>query len=351
MFAKYFRRGLDRRDPPGILRRAGDRGSRTRRSSTRRRGPSTWSTTTTAPRSPIPTAGSRTRTRDEATAWVEAQNEVTFAYLESLPRATAFEERLTELWDYAKMAHPVARGRTATSSTKNDGLQNQSVLFVQDGATASRASLLDPNTLSRGRHRRPRRDGDQPTTAKHDGLLGERQRQRLAHLARARTSTPARICRDVIAECKFSGAAWAGGHGLLLQPLRRAATKATKLKDANYCQKLYYHKLGTRRTRGPAGLRASRPEGSGASAATVTETAATWSSTCGRARARSNRLFYKDLADTEGEVVELLAEFDARYTFIGNDGPIFYFQTDLDAPKPASSPSTSRTPAARTGSR
>ena len=69
---------------------------------------------------------------DEVAEWVTAQNEVTFAYLEKLPMRESLEERLTELWDYAKMGTPW-RVADRYFFTRNDGLQNQSVLFVQEG--------------------------------------------------------------------------------------------------------------------------------------------------------------------------------------------------------------------------
>jgi hypothetical protein len=84
---------------------------------------------------------------DDVADWVKSQNEVTFAYLENLPAREAFEERLTELWDYAKMTAPFRVG-DRYFFYRNDGLQNQSVLFVQEGRDGEPRVLLDPNQLS-----------------------------------------------------------------------------------------------------------------------------------------------------------------------------------------------------------
>ena len=82
----------------------------------------------------------------ETTAWVEAQNAVTFAWLGAIPERTRIRERLTQLWDYERYSTPWRRG-TREFWFRNDGLQNQSVLYTaEQGGPAS--ILLDPNTLS-----------------------------------------------------------------------------------------------------------------------------------------------------------------------------------------------------------
>src|SRR6185295_4711255 len=83
----------------------------------------------------------------ETKAWIEAQNRVTFAYLESIPQRDRIKARLTELWNYERYGVPFKEaGRYFY--TKNDGLQNQSVLYTMTSLDASPGVLLDPNKLS-----------------------------------------------------------------------------------------------------------------------------------------------------------------------------------------------------------
>src|SRR6476661_9099843 len=86
-------------------------------------------------------------TSEETGAWVAAQNEVTFAYLDTIPWRAALRERLTELVDYPRVSQPEQRGRWYLFA-RNDGLQNQAVWYLQDGEDGAPEVLLDPNTMS-----------------------------------------------------------------------------------------------------------------------------------------------------------------------------------------------------------
>ena len=84
---------------------------------------------------------------ENTAAWVAAQNAVTFDYLAQIPARETIRERLTELWDYERYSTPFREGGYYFYS-KNDGLQNQSVLYVQESLEDESRVLLDPNTLS-----------------------------------------------------------------------------------------------------------------------------------------------------------------------------------------------------------
>jgi prolyl oligopeptidase len=84
---------------------------------------------------------------DEARAWIEAQNRVTFGYLEKIPARRRIRERMTALWDYEKYGIPFKRG-DRYFYTYNDGLRNQPLLLWMDGPDAEPRTLLDPNGLS-----------------------------------------------------------------------------------------------------------------------------------------------------------------------------------------------------------
>ena len=80
-------------------------------------------------------------------SWIESQNKVTLQYLEQIPQRRKLQERLTKLWNYEQFGIPVSRGGRYFY-TRNDGLQNQSVLFVRDGLSGAPRMLIDPNTWS-----------------------------------------------------------------------------------------------------------------------------------------------------------------------------------------------------------
>src|SRR4029078_8009602 len=83
----------------------------------------------------------------ETRAWVEAENKLTFGYLESIPQRTAIKERLTKLWNYEKYGIPFKEGNRYFY-TRNSGLQNQAVLYTVNLLAGEPETLLDPSTLS-----------------------------------------------------------------------------------------------------------------------------------------------------------------------------------------------------------
>src|SRR5947207_5409966 len=88
------------------------------------------------------------RKSKDVAAWVEAENKVTAAFLESIPQRAAIRKRVTELWDYEKFSAPFKVGGRYFFF-KNDGLQNQNVLYVMDSPASEPARLLDPHTWSK----------------------------------------------------------------------------------------------------------------------------------------------------------------------------------------------------------
>ena len=83
----------------------------------------------------------------ETADWVKAQNKLTFSYLESIAQRDAIKERLTEIWDYEKVSAPFKRGGKYYFY-KNEGLQNQSLLYSSDDLGEEEKVILDPNTFS-----------------------------------------------------------------------------------------------------------------------------------------------------------------------------------------------------------
>jgi len=264
----------------------------------------------------------------ETLAWVHAQNEVTFAFLQNLPARPRLKERLTQLWDYAKAWTPAKHGGHYFQM-RNTGLQNQNILYVFDALNAPARVLLDPNTLSA--------DG---TVALNTYTVSPDGRW-LAYAVSASGSDwltwrvrNVETCEDlpeVLEWSKFSTAAWLPDGSGFYYARYSAPEAGNDFTGVNYFQKLYFHKLG--QTQVADTLVYERPDqkewGFGP---TVSDDGAylilsVWQGTDVR-----NRLFYQSLKEN-GPVVELITDLEASYDFIDNDGPIFYFKTNLDAPR------------------
>jgi prolyl oligopeptidase len=264
------------------------------------------------------------QTRD----WVAAQNAVTFPYLQSLPGRVALEQRLTELWDYERYGVPRQRGGRYFF-TRNDGLQNQSVLYVADSLDAEPRVLLDPNLLSE--------DG----TVSLAGWVVSQDGRWLAYgLAdggsdwqrwKVREVATGQDLSDDLQWVKFSHTSWTEDSQGFFYSRYDAPEQGQELTDVNYYQKLYYHRVGQPQEADQ--LVYQRPdEKQWGFAGQVTEDGQYLIISVWRGTEEKNQVFYKSLAEPDSPVVELLAGFDAQYDFLGNDGATFWFLTDLDAP-------------------
>jgi len=264
----------------------------------------------------------------ETHAWVEAENKLTFSYLDQIPYRQAIRDRLTKLWNYERYTSPHQEGGRYFYE-HNDGLQNQNVLFVAESLNAAPRTLLDPNTLST--------DGTvalSGTAISDDGKL-------LAYgLATSGSDWNEWHVRDVdtgkdladdLKWVKFSGASWSkDGKGFYYS--RYDEPKGAAMRDANYFQKLYYHRLGTAQSEDT--LTYERPDNKEMGfAGSVTDDGHYLIIHVWQGTSPKNRLYYKDLTQQDSPVVKLLDDFDAQYSFIDNDGPVFWVQTDLDAPR------------------
>ncbi|NEP32988.1 MULTISPECIES: prolyl oligopeptidase family serine peptidase [unclassified Moorena] len=266
---------------------------------------------------------------EETKAWVEAQNQVTFGYLSEIPTRETLKQRITKLWNYEKYSTPFKKG-DRYFYFKNDGLQNQSVLYTLTSLDAEPTLLLDPNTLSE--------DG----TVALSGLAFSKDGKLLAYgLSRSGSDWQEWQVREVetgldlsdqIKWVKFSGASWTDDNQGFFYSRFDEPNEATKLEDLNYYQKLYYHKLGTPQSEDS--LIYERPDQKEwGFSGQVTEDGNYLIITVFLGTDPKNLVFYKNLQDPDSPVVELINEFDASYSFIGNDQSVFWFRTDLDAPR------------------
>jgi prolyl oligopeptidase len=269
------------------------------------------------------------RTSKEVADWVAAENRVTNAFLESIPEREKIKKRLTELWNYEKFGSPFKAGGRYYF-LKNDGLQNQNVLYVQETLADEPKVLIDPNTWSK--------DG---TVALGATAFSDDGRYVCYSVAEAgsdwntwRTMEVAsrRVLPDELKWSKFSGAAWTNDGEGFFYCRYPEPTEGKTFQSLNLNQKVYYHRAGTPQDADVLVFeRPDQPEwGFGPD---VSEDGRYLVITCWKGTADKYRVFYKDLDEPYGLPVTLIDEFENEYTFLGNDGPVFYFRTDLGAPK------------------
>jgi len=174
-------------------------------------------------------------------AWVEAENKLTFGYLDQIPYRDAIRKRMTKLWNYERFTVPGQQGGRYFYQ-HNNGLQNQNVLLVAESLNAEPRLLLDPNTLS----------SDGTVALAGEAITDDGKLMAYGTAAsgsdweewHVRDVDSGKDLPDLIKWVKFSGASWSkDGKGFYYS--RYDEPKGTALRDANYFQKLFYHTLGT----------------------------------------------------------------------------------------------------------
>ncbi|WP_426161516.1 prolyl oligopeptidase family serine peptidase [Pseudoduganella sp. R-34] len=266
---------------------------------------------------------------DETKAWVVAQNKVTQAWLGQIPEREAIKARLTKLWNYERYGVPSKKGGRYFYS-RNDGLQNQAVLYTARSLSETPRVLLDPNTLAT--------DGTVALAATAVSPNGKFLAYSTAasgsdwNEIKVRDIATGKDLADHIRWVKFSNTAWAADGSGFYYSRYDEPTEESKLAGVNYFQKVYFHKLGTRQD--SDALVYHRPDqkewGFGAEVSDDGRYLVINGSQGTEAR---NRVFVKDLKARDAQVVGLLEAFDASYHFIDNEGPVFYFLTDKNAPR------------------
>jgi len=264
----------------------------------------------------------------ETHAWVEAENKLTFGYLEQIPYRQAIRDRLTKLWNYERYTVPSQHGGRYFFQ-HNTGLQQQNVLLVAESIHGEPRVLLDPNLLSS--------DG---TVALAGAEISDDGKLMAYGLATSGSDWNEWHVRDIdtgkdlsddLKWVKFSGASWSKDNKGFYYSRYDEPTGAA-MRDTNYFQKLYYHRLGTAQSDDK--LIYDRPDNKELGfAGNVTDDGHYLIISVWQGTSPKNRLYYKDLTQPDSPVVKLLDDFDAQYNFIDNDGPVFWFHTDLDAPR------------------
>ncbi len=268
------------------------------------------------------------RESPEVAEWVRTQNELTFTYLKSLPGREAIEKRLTELWDYEKFSAPSKEGGRYYFF-RNDGLQNQNVLWMQASLDEEPEILLDPNTWS-----------DDGTVALAGSEFSDDGRYvaygiqdggsdwrtwRVMEIA-SRT-----LLDDELKWVKFSGIAWTPDSRGFYYSRYDEPEEGAAFQSLNLNQKVFYHVVGTPQSDDK--LVYQRPDhpdwGFGAE---VTEDGKYLVLTVWKGTDDRYRVVVQDLTQANSEPCELIDNFDFEYTLVGNQDSLLYFQTNRDAP-------------------
>ncbi|RIH75746.1 prolyl oligopeptidase family serine peptidase [Meiothermus hypogaeus] len=264
----------------------------------------------------------------ETRAWIEAQNRLTFDYLAQIPLREALKGQLEELWNYPRVVSFFKRGGRYFS-LRNNGLQNQNVLHVQESLEAAPRVLLDPNTLSE--------DG----TVALNNYSVSRDGRYLAYALsqsgsdwlvwKVREVESGQDLPDEIKWSKFSTAAWLPDSSGFFYSRYDPPAEGTDYTGANYFQKVYLHRLGT--PQGEDVLVYERPDQKEwGFHAFVTHDGRYECLHVWRGTHRENLFFYRAYG-SDAPFSPLVSEFVASFDFIRNQGSRFYFKTNLEAPR------------------
>jgi len=259
----------------------------------------------------------------ETAAWVTAQNNVTFAYLDQIPYRDQLKKQLTEKWNYEKISAPFVEG-DFTYYFKNDGLQNQSVLYRKD-KSGKEEIFLDPNTFSK--------DGTTSladVSFTEDGSLvayaisegGSDWRKIIVLNAKDKS-----VMGETLIDVKFSGISWYKNEGFYYSSYDKPTGSELSAKTDEH--KLYYHKLGTSQKTDKVvfGEKYKRRYVGGY----VTNDQKYLVVTAANATS-GNELYIQDLTKANSQIQTIVTGFDNDYSIIDSKDGKLYIETNLKAP-------------------
>ena len=265
-------------------------------------------------------------TSAQTAAWVEAENKVTNAYLAKIPFRQKLLKRLTELANYEKIGAPRKRNGQ-WYFYKNNGLQNQSVLYVTDQLGGTPRVFLDPNTLSA--------DG---TVALQGVFFSHNNRWAAYSISRSGSDwqefyvidlQTGQLTNDHIEWAKFSSAEWCGDG--FYYSAYDAPVEGKEFSNVNENHKIYYHKIGTPQSadvlfyQNPA-----RPKCFYEVSVNEEETMMfLYESGAGA----GNNLYVRDLRQPNSQFIQMTADMDYQYSPVLTDGDRLYLYTNYGAPK------------------
>lgn len=259
----------------------------------------------------------------ETEAWVKAQNVVTYGYLEQIPYRNQLKSRMEKLWNYEKISAPFKEG-DFKYYYKNNGLQNQSVLYRKD-KTGKEEIFLDPNTFSKDGTTSLgglnfSKDGSLVAYAISEG--GSDWRKVIVMEAKTK-----KIIGDTIVDVKFSGVSWYKNEGFYYSSYDKPVGSELSAKTDQH--KLYYHKLNTAQKTDKlvfGGDVKRRYVGGGVSEDEKYLFISAANSTSG------NELYYLDLSKPDAKIVTLIDNYENDNDVLDNKGSKIYLVTNYKAP-------------------
>lgn len=269
------------------------------------------------------------RESDAVQEWVEAQNEVTFAHLASIPERDVIEERLKELWDYERYGMPVKEGGRYYYSY-NNGLQNQNVIYTQADLDVEPELLIDPNSWSDDGTVAlatyfPSPDGRHVAYLVQDGGSDWRT-------ARIMKVDSGSVLDDNLEWLKFTGLSWAKDGSGFYYSRYPAVESEAKFQSLNMNQAVYFHRLGTPMS-DDALIYAQPDNPEWGYTATVTDDGLHLVITVWKGTDDRYQIVHQVLTDPGAEPEILIEGFDNDYTLVGNVGNELYFRTNKEAPR------------------
>ena len=265
--------------------------------------------------------------RSEETAdWVEAQNDVTFDYLDKIPFKEQLKERLTGLWNYEKIGTPFKEGKY-TYFYKNDGLQNQYVIYRYADKIENAEVFLDPNSFSE--------DG----TTSLAGLSFSKNSSLAAYSISeggsdwrrvlVMNSETKEIIEDTINDLKFSGIQWKGNEGFYYSSYDKPEGSELSAKTDQH--KLYFHKIKTPQSEDVVVFGGVESEKNRYVGAQVTEDDAYLIVSASESTS-GNKLLFKDLRKANSPLVLLTDGYENDHYLLDSDGDRLFIVTNFNAP-------------------
>lgn len=263
------------------------------------------------------------------TAWVEAQNKVTNEYLSQIPFRENLLKRLTTLADYEKISAPIKKHGKYYFS-KNDGLQNQSVFYVQDSLDGEPRVFLDPNKLSD--------DGTVALTGLYFSNDGKYTAYSISRSGSdwseifVMDTESGKLLEDHIEWAKFTGAAWQGDG--FYYSAYDAPAKGKEFSNVNEKHKIYYHKIGEPQSKDKLIYQNPAYPKRFYTASTSEDERILFLTESGAGR--GNNLFIRDLKKPNSPFIQLTTDLDYQYYPIEVIGDQMYIYTNYGAPKTGS---------------
>lgn len=261
----------------------------------------------------------------ETEAWVTEQNKVTYAHLDEIPYRKTLNDRLSKLWNYEKISAPFKEGKNEYYY-KNDGLQNQSILYKKNDAGDDEI-FLDPNTFSEGGTTSLgsvsfSKNGNTVAYSISEG--GSDWRKVIIMDVETKT-----IKEDTLIDVKFSGLSWKGNEGVYYSSYDKP--KGSELSAKTDQHKLYFHKLGTAQNEDQLIFGGTEEQKRRYVGGYVTEDDK-YLLISGAISTSGNDLFIQDLTQENAPLVHMVKGFDADAYVIENDGSKLFVVTNLNAP-------------------